>query len=210
MLHQGAGAAPRFAKPRGAGFAIGTGGTSLCGNPFGFTEASRDPGRCFCEARHRPRAQSKLSLKINDKSEGRQGVRFLDKARRDCYFKFSTLISGVLKRDPMGKELNPREKKVLQAIIMDYIQSAEPVGSRTVSKKYKMDLSPATIRNVMADLGGAGASRAASRLGGPHPDRSGVSLLCGQHPGDLQPQPDRSNAHCPRTRGGESWISTRF
>ena len=52
----------------------------------------------------------------------------------------------------MGKELNPREKKVLQAIIMDYIQSAVPVGSRTVSKKYKMDLSPATIRNVMADL----------------------------------------------------------
>jgi heat-inducible transcriptional repressor len=52
----------------------------------------------------------------------------------------------------MEKELSPREKKVLQAIIMDYIQSAEPVGSRTVSKKYRMDLSPATIRNVMADL----------------------------------------------------------
>jgi len=35
---------------------------------------------------------------------------------------------------------------------MDYIQTAEPVGSRTVSKKYRMGLSPATIRNVMADL----------------------------------------------------------
>jgi heat-inducible transcriptional repressor len=52
----------------------------------------------------------------------------------------------------MEKELSPREKKVLQAIIMDYIQTAEPVGSRTVSKKSKMELSPATIRNVMVDL----------------------------------------------------------
>jgi heat-inducible transcriptional repressor len=52
----------------------------------------------------------------------------------------------------MNEIFSERERKVLQAIIMDYIQSAEPVGSRTVSKKYKMGLSPATIRNVMADL----------------------------------------------------------
>ncbi len=52
----------------------------------------------------------------------------------------------------MTKELTPREKKVLQAVIMDYIQTAEPVGSRTISKKYRIELSAATIRNVMADL----------------------------------------------------------
>lgn len=52
----------------------------------------------------------------------------------------------------MSETLTSRDRKVLQAIIMDYIQTAEPVGSRTVSKKYKMELSPATIRNVMADL----------------------------------------------------------
>ena len=52
----------------------------------------------------------------------------------------------------MNGTFTERDRKVLQAIIMDYIQSAEPVGSRTVSKKYKMGLSPATIRNVMADL----------------------------------------------------------
>jgi heat-inducible transcriptional repressor len=45
-----------------------------------------------------------------------------------------------------------RDRKVLQAIIRDYIQTAQPVGSRIISKKYKMGLSPATIRNVMADL----------------------------------------------------------
>ncbi len=48
--------------------------------------------------------------------------------------------------------MSVRDREVLQAIIMDYIQTAEPVGSRTVSKKYNLELSPATIRNVMADL----------------------------------------------------------
>ncbi len=52
----------------------------------------------------------------------------------------------------MERLLGEREKKVLEAIIEDYIETAEPVGSRTVAKKLKMALSPATIRNVMADL----------------------------------------------------------
>jgi heat-inducible transcriptional repressor len=52
----------------------------------------------------------------------------------------------------MFEGMTERDRKILQAIITDYIQTAQPVGSRIVSKKYKMDLSPATIRNVMADL----------------------------------------------------------
>ena len=52
----------------------------------------------------------------------------------------------------MYETLTERDRRILQAIIMDYIQSAQPVGSRIVSKKYRMGLSPATIRNVMADL----------------------------------------------------------
>jgi heat-inducible transcriptional repressor len=52
----------------------------------------------------------------------------------------------------MFETLTERDRRVLQAIITDYIQTAQPVGSRIVSKKYKMGLSPATIRNVMADL----------------------------------------------------------
>ena len=52
----------------------------------------------------------------------------------------------------MNETFSDRDRKILQAIILDYIQTAEPVGSRTVSKKYKMGLSPATIRNVMSDL----------------------------------------------------------
>lgn len=49
-------------------------------------------------------------------------------------------------------ELNERKLKILQAIIDDFITSAEPVGSRTLSKKYEMGISPATIRNEMSDL----------------------------------------------------------
>ena len=49
-------------------------------------------------------------------------------------------------------EMEERKKKVLEAIIQDYIATAEPVGSRTISKKYNLGVSPATVRNEMADL----------------------------------------------------------
>lgn len=49
-------------------------------------------------------------------------------------------------------ELSERKLQILQAIVADFIYSAEPVGSRTISKKYDMGISPATIRNEMSDL----------------------------------------------------------
>lgn len=49
-------------------------------------------------------------------------------------------------------ELNDRKIKILQAIILDYLETAEPVGSRTISKNYDLGVSPATIRNEMSDL----------------------------------------------------------
>ena len=49
-------------------------------------------------------------------------------------------------------ELNERKMKILKAIVKDYIETAEAVGSRTRSKKYNLGVSAATIRNEMADL----------------------------------------------------------
>lgn len=49
----------------------------------------------------------------------------------------------------MKDELDARKKRVLQAIVDDYIESAEPVGSRTLARKYDLGVSPATIRNEM-------------------------------------------------------------
>ncbi|MFA5840443.1 MAG: hypothetical protein WC890_07365 [Candidatus Margulisiibacteriota bacterium] len=50
------------------------------------------------------------------------------------------------------EELNERKQKILNAIVRDFQHSAEPVGSRVISKSYLPDYSPATIRNEMADL----------------------------------------------------------
>ncbi len=49
-------------------------------------------------------------------------------------------------------DLNDRKRKILQAIIDEYIGTAEPVGSRSISKNKELGLSSATIRNEMADL----------------------------------------------------------
>ena len=48
--------------------------------------------------------------------------------------------------------VTPRQKQILKAIVEDYIFTAEPVGSRVLSKKFDFGLSPATLRNEMADL----------------------------------------------------------
>jgi heat-inducible transcriptional repressor len=48
--------------------------------------------------------------------------------------------------------LDERKKQILHAIVNDYVTTAEPVGSRTISKKYGLGVSSATIRNEMSDL----------------------------------------------------------
>ncbi|KUO64021.1 MAG: HrcA family transcriptional regulator [Gracilibacter sp. BRH_c7a] len=49
-------------------------------------------------------------------------------------------------------KMDERKQKILKAIVQDYIATAEPVGSRTISRKFDLGVSPATIRNEMADL----------------------------------------------------------
>src|SRR5213082_3155054 len=52
----------------------------------------------------------------------------------------------------MLASLNERERQVLEAVIETYVETAEPAGSRTVSKRFGLSLSPASIRNTMSDL----------------------------------------------------------
>src|SRR5438270_6478814 len=49
-------------------------------------------------------------------------------------------------------ELNGRERQVLEAVIRSYVETAEPAGSRTLSRRFGLGVSPATIRNTMSDL----------------------------------------------------------
>lgn len=56
----------------------------------------------------------------------------------------------------MNQELNAREKNILRHIIQQFILTATPVGSRNITKRYEIGLSPATVRNIMSDLEDAG------------------------------------------------------
>ena len=49
-------------------------------------------------------------------------------------------------------ELSERERKVLEAVIRSYVETAEPAGSRTIARRFGLGVSPATIRNTMSDL----------------------------------------------------------
>src|SRR5215813_11737718 len=51
-----------------------------------------------------------------------------------------------------GAPLNLRYQEILNSIVREYVETGEPVGSRTISKLRNSALSPASIRNVMADL----------------------------------------------------------
>lgn len=48
--------------------------------------------------------------------------------------------------------MDERKRKILKAIIRNYLETGEPVGSRTISKYTDLNLSSATIRNEMSDL----------------------------------------------------------
>src|SRR5579859_4243970 len=48
--------------------------------------------------------------------------------------------------------INQRARKILNAIVSEYIATGDAVGSRTVTRRHGIDLSPATVRNVMSDL----------------------------------------------------------
>ncbi len=56
----------------------------------------------------------------------------------------------------MDGELKSRHREILYSIVKEYIETGEPVGSRTLSKLRQSSLSPASIRNVMADLADEG------------------------------------------------------
>jgi heat-inducible transcriptional repressor len=55
-------------------------------------------------------------------------------------------------KDMVGYELSEREQQVLEAVVRTYVNTAEPAGSRTVSRGFDLGVSAATVRNTMSDL----------------------------------------------------------
>nr|MBN2277725.1 heat-inducible transcription repressor HrcA [candidate division Zixibacteria bacterium] len=84
------------------------------------------------------------------------------------------------------ENLTDREKQVLQNLIDHYIKTADPVGSRIIANKYRMGLSPATIRNTMQDLEEMGLIHQPHTSAGRIPTDSGyrvfVDMLLKQEP----------------------------
>lgn len=72
--------------------------------------------------------------------------------------------------------IDERKLRILQAIINDYISTGEPVGSRTIAKKYDLGVSPATIRNEMADLEEMGLLEQPHTSAGRVPSSKGYRL----------------------------------
>ncbi|MGL5245774.1 MAG: heat-inducible transcriptional repressor HrcA, partial [Sarcina sp.] len=72
--------------------------------------------------------------------------------------------------------IDDRKLKILQAIISDYISTGEPVGSRTIAKKYDIGISSATIRNEMADLEDMGFLEQPHTSAGRIPSSKGYRL----------------------------------
>ncbi|MBP2293948.1 MULTISPECIES: heat-inducible transcriptional repressor HrcA [Azospirillum] len=77
----------------------------------------------------------------------------------------------------MITELNQRSREIFRLIVDAYVATGEPVGSRTISRRLGMALSPATIRNVMADLEEQGLLYAPHTSAGRIPTEAGLRLF---------------------------------
>jgi heat-inducible transcriptional repressor len=77
----------------------------------------------------------------------------------------------------MVPDLNERSREVLRLVVEAYVETGEPIGSRSLSRKLGMSLSPATIRNVMADLEETGLLYAPHTSAGRLPTDAGLQLF---------------------------------
>ena len=77
----------------------------------------------------------------------------------------------------MVPPLDPRSRRLLRSLISQYIAEGQPVGSRTLSKSSGLDVSPATIRNILADLEEAGLVAAPHTSAGRVPTSQGYRVF---------------------------------
>lgn len=71
-------------------------------------------------------------------------------------------------------DINARAKRILHAVVSEYLATGEPVGSETVTRRYVVEVSPATVRNVMSDLEELGLLRHTHTSAGRIPTDRGL------------------------------------
>ncbi len=86
-------------------------------------------------------------------------------------------LSKSAKLYALMNSLDPRAKKILSAIVQEYLATGDAVGSRTVTRRHGIDLSPATVRNVMSDLEGAGLLKQPHTSAGRVPTDQGLRFF---------------------------------
>src|SRR6188472_1108469 len=77
----------------------------------------------------------------------------------------------------MSSDINHRSRKILYAVVSEYLQTGDAVGSRTVTRRHGIDLSPATVRNVMSDLEELGLLRQPHTSAGRVPTENGLRFF---------------------------------
>lgn len=80
-------------------------------------------------------------------------------------------------KKPAITQLSERSLEIFRHIVDAFVETGEPIGSRTLARRVGMDLSPATIRNVMADLEDAGLLHAPHTSAGRLPTDAGLRLF---------------------------------
>ena len=96
-------------------------------------------------------------------------------------------------------QLNARSREVFKHIVDSYMASGVPVGSRTISRRLQEQLSPATIRNVMADLEDLGLLFAPHTSAGRLPTEAGLRLYVDgllEVGGVSDEERERISSHC--------------
>ena len=80
-------------------------------------------------------------------------------------------------RTPADPSQDPRARQLLRTLIGRYIRDGEPVGSQTLARHAGLDVSPATIRNILCDLEDAGLLTAPHTSAGRVPTAQGYRLF---------------------------------
>ncbi|NPA92998.1 MAG: heat-inducible transcription repressor HrcA [Chloroflexi bacterium] len=98
---------------------------------------------------------------------------------------------------PPGEELTERQQFILALVVRDYVDTAQPVGSKRLVSRYRLDISPATVRNEMAVLSKKGYLKQPYTSAGRVPTEKGYRYFVGHLLGrsDLPPETKHTIAH---------------
>jgi heat-inducible transcriptional repressor len=91
--------------------------------------------------------------------------------------------------DPKAGDLTPRQRAILKLIVHEYVASGRPVGSKTLTERYPVGVSPATIRNEMAELEAAGYVQHLHTSGGRVPTGEGYRYFIQHLMGNVELSP---------------------